>query len=345
MPRRASGTAQSLVGGLSFGILADSFASAMTSKVTRALICVSLAIFLAGCPRSPEQPTWPESERNPGLMPKPAGRLLGERRIGAPEEEPANATGGDASAVSTSVEAQYLAAADEGQIWAQTRLGVLYARAEDDPLRWEKAVRLLQLAAGQGDAEAQYELAGMAAAGRGMAASDVEAFGYMKEAAARGLADAQYQVAAMYAAGRGTSPDKAEAIEWGRRAAAQKNIPAQFSLGCLLIESEETELKAEGVNWLKRAANEGSRQAALFLAAALARGEFKLAKNESDAELLIKPLADNGDAEAQFFLAWLYTFGEKFAEQRSSARKYLEMAAKSGHEKAAAALRSLPLAP
>jgi hypothetical protein len=35
-------------------------------------------------------------------------------------------------------------------------------------------------------------------------------------------------------------------------------------------------------------------------------------------------------------------FGEKFAEQRSLARKYLEMAATLGHENASIALKSLP---
>jgi TPR repeat protein len=320
----------------------------MMSKVTRALIGVSLAIFLAGCPRSPEQPTWPESERNPGLMPKPAGRVLWEREIASADETVADSVTSAQGAALTDpsvLEAQYSAAADEGQVWAQTRLGVLYARAENDPERWQKAVRLLQLAAGQGDGEAQYELAGMAAAGRGMPASDVEAFGYMKEAAERGMADAQYQLAAMYAGGRGTAVDKAAAAEWGRRAAAQNHIPAQFSLGCLLVESDDDAMKSEGVNWLKRAATAGSRKAALFLAAALARGDFKVAKNEGEAELLIKPLADNGDAEAQFILAWLYMFGEKFADRRPLAREYLEMAAKAGHENAAAALKSLPAAP
>jgi TPR repeat protein len=305
-------------------------------------------MFSAGCPRSPEQPPWPESERNPGLMPKPAGRILWEREIAAADETVADSVTSAQGAALTDpsvLEAQYSAAADEGQVWAQTRLGVLYARAENDPERWQKAVRLLQLAAGQGDGEAQYELAGMAAAGRGMPASDVEAFGYMKEAAERGMADAQYQLAAMYAGGRGTAVDKAAAAEWGRRAAAQNHIPAQFSLGCLLVESDDDAMKSEGVNWLKRAATAGSRKAALFLAAALARGDFKVAKNEGEAELLIKPLADNGDAEAQFILAWLYMFGEKFADRRPLAREYLEMAAKAGHENAAAALKGLPAAP
>jgi TPR repeat protein len=333
---------------LSFGVVASSFDRAMRAKVTRALIFVFVVIFSAGCPRSPEQPPWPESERNPGLMPKPAGRILWEREIASADETVADSVTSAQGAALTDpsvLEAQYSAAADEGQVWAQTRLGVLYARAENDPERWQKAVRLLQLAAGQGDGEAQYELAGMAAAGRGMPASDVEAFGYMKEAAARGLADAQYQLASMYAGGRGTAVDKAAAAEWGRRAAAQNHIPAQFSLGCLLVESDDDAMKSEGVNWLKRAATAGSRKAAMFLAAALARGDFKVAKNEGEAELLIKPLADNGDAEAQFILAWLYMFGEKFADRRPLAREYLEMAAKAGHENAAAALKGLPAAP
>lgn len=316
----------------------------MGVKVQRILIAVFLPAFLTGCPRAPEQAAWPESERNLGLRPKPAGRILGERDAAWSDDKFANFSSlsqgvglGDA----TSLEQQYIIAADEGQVWAQARLGVLYARAENDPVRWKKAVRLLQLAAGQGDTEAQYELAGMAAAGRGMPASDAEAFGYMKEAASRGMADAQYQLAAMYAAGRGTAEDDDAAAEWGRRAAAQKHVPAQFSLGCLLVESDDPAVKAEGVSWLKRAAGAGSRQAALFLAAALARGEYKLAKDEIGAEALLKPLAERGDNEAQFVIAWLYMFGEKFAESRALARSYLEMASKGGHAQASAALKSL----
>lgn len=278
-------------------------------------------------------------------MPKPAGRILGEKNAAWTDEKFANfasSAHGEALPASAGLEQQYIAAADEGQVWAQTRLGVLYARAENDPVRWEKAVRLLQLAAGQGDAEAQYELARMATTGRGMPASDVEAFQYMREAAARGLADAQFQLASMYAGGRGVAADKVAAAEWGRRAAVQNHTAAQFSLGCLLIESEGAAEKAEGVDWLKRAAGAGSRQAALFLAAAMARGEYRLTKDEIGAEALLKPLAEQGDNEAQFVMAWLYMFGDKFADRRNLARDYLEMAAKGGHEQAAAALKSLP---
>ncbi|MEX1116306.1 MAG: tetratricopeptide repeat protein, partial [Akkermansiaceae bacterium] len=298
-----------------------------------------------GCSRPPEQQALPEWERNPGLRPKPAGRILGEKEVAWADEKFANFAGpapGVAGLDASAAERQYLTAAEKGQAWAQTRLGALYARAENDPLRWAKAVELLQRSAGQGDAEAQYELAGMAAAGRGLPASDLSAFGYMKEAAARGMADAQYQLAAMYSSGRGTAPDKAAAIEWGRRAAQQGHVAAQFSLGCLMVESAEAATKTEGVQWLERAAGAGNRQAALFLSAALARGEFGLGKDEKRAEKLLQSLAEKGDGEAQFVIAWLYMFGEKFADRRELARDYLQMAADGGHEQAAAALESMP---
>jgi len=309
------------------------------------LILVLAGAVVVGCERPPEQQALPEWERNPGLEPKPAGRILGEKQLAWADEKFANFAGpapGMAGLNAVTTEQQYAAAAEAGQAWAQTRLGVLYARAENDPLRWAMAVELLQKAAGQGEAEAQYELAGLAAAGRGLPASDLSAFEYMKQAAAKGLADAQYQLAAMHAGGRGTAPDKAAAIEWGRRAARQGHSPAQFSLGCLMVESPEAAAKAEGVQWLERAALAGNRQAALFLSAALARGEYDLRKDELRAERLLKPLAEKGDGEAQFVIAWLYMFGEKFAGQRMLARDYLQMAADGGHEQAAAALQSMP---
>jgi TPR repeat protein len=67
-----------------------------------------------------------------------------------------------------------------------------------------------------------------------------------------------------------------------------------------------------------------------------------LAKDEVAAEALLKPLAERGDHEAQFVIAWLYMFSDEFADRRALARDYLEMAAQGGHEQAAAALKSLP---
>ena len=302
-----------------------------------------LAAIVAGCSRPPEQVALPEWERNPGLEPKPAGRVLivGEKTLG---ENSVSMAAPAPSAVRLDVspeEQEYLAAAEAGQVWAMTRLGVLYARSENNPARWQKAAELLRKAAEQDDAEAHYTLAGMAATGRGVPTSDFTAFEHMKEAATRGMAEAQYELAGMYSGGRGTTVDKAAAIEWGRRAAERGHQPGQLLLGRLLLESSDKSASAEGAQWLDRAAAAGNRQAALVLSAALARGENNLAKDELRAEQLVKPLADKGDADAQFILAWLYSFAEKFADRRALARDYLQKAIDGGHPHAAKALEEL----
>jgi TPR repeat protein len=223
-------------------------------------------------------------------MPKPAGRILWEREIAGADETVADSVTSAQGAALTDpsvLEAQYSAAADEGQVWAQTRLGVLYARAENDPERWQKAVRMLQLAAGQGDAEAQYELAGMAAAGRGMPASDVEAFGYMKEAAERGMADAQYQLAAHVCwrsrHGGGQSGSGGVGAPCGGAKPHSGRVLTRISTYRVRWRRPNEERKSDLVEARVR------RQAALFLAAALARGGFKVGQNEGGAESLIKP--------------------------------------------------------
>lgn len=312
------------------------------------VLVAGLAVMAAGtgCPRrSAPPPAETDWFHHPGLLPKPAGRMLGERDAAWSDERFADFTAPvplRSALGGSSAEEEFIAAADAGQAWAQTRLGITYARAPDDTILWEKAVRLFELAAAQGEAEALYELSGMAAAGRGMVASDVTAFNYMQRAAGSGLADAQYQLASMLKEGRGTVPDQAAALDWGRRAAEQGHERAQFSLGCLLVESDDAATKQEGLRWLDTAADAGGRQATLFLATALARGEYALAKDEVRSEQLLKPLAEKEDAEAQFVIAWLYMFGEQFGAQRGDARLWLEKAAANGHPQAASALASLP---
>lgn len=316
-------------------------------RVAAVSVWLAVALGGTGCPRraEPEKPPVAEEwQANPGLLPKPAGRVLGERTTIDEDARLAEFSQGSAAPSMTagSTEEEFIAAADAGQAWAQTRLGIMYARAPDDVILWDKAIRLFELAAAQGDAEALYELSEMASVGRGMPASDVTAFDYMKRAAEAGMAEAQYRLASKFSEGRGTVPDPAAAIEWGRRAAEQGHTRAQFTLGCLLISSPEAAKKQEALKWLDAATGAGERQATLFLATALARGEYDLPKDEMRSEQLLRPLAEKNDPEAQFVIAWLYMFGEKFAARRDEARGWLEKAATNGHPQAAGALASLP---
>ena len=91
---------------------------------------------------------------------------------------------------------------------------------------------------------------------------------------------------------------------------------------------------------LERAMKEGNKGARLALAAAYARGEQGVSKDEEMAEQLLKPLAEEGDAEAQFALASLYQFGEGYSSRRDEAQLWLKRAADQGHGEAAKILDS-----
>jgi TPR repeat protein len=239
----------------------------------------------------------------------------------------------------TPEEEVFFAPAMSGEAWAQTRLGVLYVRTAGDNGRLHEGVKLLESAAAQKDPEALYELAALATAGRGMAPSATAAFDYIWRAADLGMAEAQYELAAMYAEGRGTSPDAEAAVRWGRRAAEQGHKKAAFAVGLLLANSEDPAAQKEGVEWLNKLAAEGDTAAIAALAQAYVRGEWGLAKDEAKAEALLKPPAENGNAECQFLLASLYRFGTSYELQRDFATEWLQRAATAGHQRAAEILR------
>ena len=93
----------------------------------------------------------------------------------------------------------------------------VHARQELTPA----AVAETHARAGQGDADAQYELGIMYAEGRGVPQNDAVAFAWYRQAAEAGVAAAQFNVGLMYSAGRGVPRDEAEAVTWYQQAAAQ----------------------------------------------------------------------------------------------------------------------------
>jgi TPR repeat protein len=89
-----------------------------------------------------------------------------------------------------------------------------------------KAVRWYKLAAAQGIAHAQYNLALMYDQGQGVAQNYKEAVYWYKIAAAQGLAKAQQNLGAMNASGDGTAQNYIQAHVWFNLAAAQGNKEA-----------------------------------------------------------------------------------------------------------------------
>ena len=97
-----------------------------------------------------------------------------------------------------------------------------------------EAVRWYRLAAEQGDAWAQTNLGVMYENGRGVTQDDAEAVRWYRLAAEQGHADAQYNLGWMYDTGRGVPQDDAEAVRWFRLAAEQGNAWAQKRLDAML---------------------------------------------------------------------------------------------------------------
>jgi len=199
----------------------------------------------------------------------------------------------------TDEERQYVAAANEGKPWAQTRLGVLYARDKNDPQRLRRAVQLLRAASQANEAEAQYQLA------------------------------------LMHAEGRGVAKDPSEAINWHRKAATNGYTPAKYAVAVTLLESRrEDEIDVEAIGWLESEAKDGHREATFLLAGATAYGHFGLSKNERKAAEMALPRAESGDPEFQFAVATLYLKGESFTDKRSEGVAWLKKAADAGHPQA-----------
>ena len=282
-------------------------------------------------------------QQNPGVTTKPYGATqpaLGKRPdTTSPAASSAQAQI-EAMIEATSEEEQYAEAVKQGHAWAMTRLGVLYAHAENDPGRWKTAVALLEKAGGKKDPEALFQLAMMARAGHGMPASDIAAFDYCWRAAELGMPLAQYELASMYAQGRGTVKNEDAAINWARKAADQGNEEAQFSVGRVLIESRDSDAQVEAIRRLESAASKDNSRATIFLATVLARGDFGVRRDEAKAERLLKRLAESGDAECQMALASLYKIGESFADKRNFSEEWLRRAAAGGNQKAAEILRA-----
>ena len=87
--------------------------------------------------------------------------------------------------------AEYRAAADKGEAWAQYNLGIMYANGEGVPEDDATAVKWYTKAAEQGDAAAQNNLGVMYEDGHGVPQDNVMAYMWWNLAAAQGRDDAK----------------------------------------------------------------------------------------------------------------------------------------------------------
>src|SRR3954454_8117422 len=88
--------------------------------------------------------------------------------------------------------------------------------------------------------------------------------------AEKGDADAAFNLGQAYRLGRGVPTNLAVAKSWFERAAGQNHVDAQTTLGLLLFQNGD---QAEGLKWLKAAAEQGEPRALLVYGTALFNGD------------------------------------------------------------------------
>ena len=88
--------------------------------------------------------------------------------------------------------------------------------------------------------------------------------------AEKGDADAQFNLGQAYRLGRGVAINLAAAKSWFERAANQGHVDAQTTLGLLLFQNGE---QADGIRWLKKAAEHDEPRAQLVYGTALVNGD------------------------------------------------------------------------
>lgn len=134
-----------------------------------------------------------------------------------------------------------------------------------------------------------------------------------KEKADPNDAKSLYELGARCWNGDGVGHDPFTAVELYRRAAEMGYAEAQYTYGMAYLKTLHEILpraaaKAEGVKWLRKAADQGHEKAQLALAKCYATGEG-VKKDEAEAFKIYRKAADAGSAEALYELHDFYNLG------------------------------------
>lgn len=149
--------------------------------------------------------------------------------------------------------------AEAGDAIAQTALATVYLAglggvARDDA----EAARWTRLAADQGFAPAEYDLALLYYTGRGLPKDDSESARWLQRAADKGVAPAQNNLALLYATGQGVEKDLSKAAGLFRKAADQGFAEAENNLGVLYANGEGVKRDTkQAKKWFEKAAAQG----------------------------------------------------------------------------------------
>jgi TPR repeat protein len=205
----------------------------------------------------------------------------------------------------------YDATASIGFAGSQFQVGKKHDKNKD----YDLALKWYQLAANQGDSDAQYNLGVLYDEGNGTAQDYKTALKWYQLAADQGHSYAQYNLGVLYDEGNVTAQDYRTALEWYQLSANQGDSDAQYY---------KTALK-----WYQLAADQGDSVAQYNMGVMYNNGNGT-AQNYEVALRWFQLAADQGLSNAQNSLGDMYYFGTGTAQNYEVALKWYQLAADQG---------------
>jgi localization factor PodJL len=184
---------------------------------------------------------------------------------------------------------------------------IINATGEDEPTAEQPPSRITNLTklAIRGDIHAQSKLAIAYLRGDGVDVDPVAAISWSEMAAVQGEPNAQFILATLYAKGIKSDPRLAD--RWLASAASRGNLKAMHNLAIAYLNGDGVSKDpAAAVNWLRKAALAGYRDSAFDLAVLYERGEG-VHQDPSLAMQWYNLAASQGDLEAAKRLDYLKT--------------------------------------
>ena len=225
-------------------------------------------------------------------------------------------------------------AADQGDDWAQFRLGLMHSKGLGTPQNHTRAFYWFQLAAKQDCPPAQYYLGSAYYFGDGVEQNYDEAIKWYKAAAEEGYAPAQYSLGVMYAEGISGPCDITEAIRWYIASAEQGHVLAQDNLARLYYSGEHVvQNYIEAAKWFQLAAEAGFAKAQYQLGEMYVNGKG-LRQNYKEAAKWFKSAAEQGHMMAQYNLGVSCFYGNGVEQNYEEAIKWYKAAAEQGYASA-----------
>ncbi len=232
----------------------------------------------------------------------------------------------------------YKKSAEQGFAKAQRKLSNCYLLGMGTPKDTKEAVKWMQKAVEQNSSMAQYEMGLMLIRGDGVPKSYKKAAVLIKKAAVRGVVMARVILGLMHVHGDGVEKNYQEAIYWFKKAemlttSAQYNVGVMYRDGLGVHRDRQKAIRA--FNAASKGKDEYAQKAKQAL---IELKNTPIPISPGTEQLpppppfdLIKPIAHNGNAEAQFQLGRCYSQGIGTTKNEMLAHEWFKKSAEQGH--------------